>query len=268
MIRTSTTANHATFDQHRGRVRTVQPRTNGARAQRLANLAAVQAICSRLRVIRKYSWSRAGSVAAALSAWLTGVAEGASRRRRRRRAERRALPPHELRPARPRHSRFSEVMGDSVGRVALFGIPLQQEWLARRHRRRRADVLPASDAPLYYYSFTDAYIAMQYRSLSPARAGAVRPDDHRVQSRRHVRRGPHPPRAADLPGRLHRHRRIHDPQGIRVGQGAPGPASLLDPALDSVLAVGGRDRAGRDHSQRHGRRRSPPIRRSRRTSTR
>jgi hypothetical protein len=37
--------------------------------------------------------------------------------------------------------------------------------VVRELRRLRADVLPADDAPLYYYSFTDAYIAMQYRSL-------------------------------------------------------------------------------------------------------
>jgi hypothetical protein len=39
----------------------------------------------------------------------------------------------------------------------------------------RADVLPADDAPLYYYSFTDAYIASVYRSLRPScRRGSTR----------------------------------------------------------------------------------------------
>lgn len=57
-------------------------------------------------------------------------------------------------------------MGDRVGRVALFGIPLQQTW----YYGNSADFAPtyylASDDPLYYYSFTDAYIAMQFKSLS------------------------------------------------------------------------------------------------------
>ena len=33
----------------------------------------------------------------------------------------------------------------------------------------------------------------------------------------------------------------------------PGPASLSNPALDSVLSAGGRDRSRRAHPQRHGR---------------
>jgi hypothetical protein len=38
--------------------------------------------------------------------------------------------------------------------------------VVREHRRLRADVLLQSDAPLYYYSFTDASIAMAYKSLT------------------------------------------------------------------------------------------------------
>ncbi len=61
---------------------------------------------------------------------------------------------------------FLKVMGDKVGRVALFGIPLQQTW----SHGNTGDYAPTyylqTDAPLYYYSFTDAYIAMTYRSLS------------------------------------------------------------------------------------------------------
>jgi hypothetical protein len=58
------------------------------------------------------------------------------------------------------------LMGDRVGRVALFGIPLQQQWSYRNDGARAPEYYLASDSPLYYYSFTDAYIAMQYRSLS------------------------------------------------------------------------------------------------------
>ncbi len=59
-----------------------------------------------------------------------------------------------------------KLMGNKVGRVALFGIPLQQEWSYRVDGDRAPTYYLNSDAPLYYYSFTDAYIAMTYKSLS------------------------------------------------------------------------------------------------------
>jgi amidohydrolase family protein len=61
---------------------------------------------------------------------------------------------------------FLRIMGTKVGRVALFGIPLQQTWA----HGNTGDFAPTyylqTDAPLYYYSFTDAFIAMAYRSLT------------------------------------------------------------------------------------------------------
>src|ERR1044072_6413380 len=63
---------------------------------------------------------------------------------------------------------FLKIMGTKVGRVALFGIPLQQQW----SHGNTGDFAPTyylqTDAPLYYYSFTDAFIAMTYRSLTEA----------------------------------------------------------------------------------------------------
>jgi len=59
-------------------------------------------------------------------------------------------------------------MGDKVGRVALFGIPLQQEWSYGNTGDFAPTYYLQTDAPLYYYSFTDAYIAMAYRSLTKA----------------------------------------------------------------------------------------------------
>jgi hypothetical protein len=61
---------------------------------------------------------------------------------------------------------FLKIMGIKVGRVALFGIPLQQQWSFRVDGNRAPTYYLNSDAPLYYYSFTDAWIAMAYRSLS------------------------------------------------------------------------------------------------------
>lgn len=59
-----------------------------------------------------------------------------------------------------------ENMGNRVGRVALFGIPLQQMWFFGNTGNFAPTYYLASDDPLYYYSFTDAYIAMAFKSLS------------------------------------------------------------------------------------------------------
>ena len=61
---------------------------------------------------------------------------------------------------------FLKVMGNKAGRVALFGIPLQQQWSYRIDENRGPTYYLNSDAPLYYYSFTDAWIATAYQSLS------------------------------------------------------------------------------------------------------
>lgn len=65
----------------------------------------------------------------------------------------------------PSLSTFLAMMGNTTGRVALFGVPLQQLWSYRVSGDRPPTYYLNSDAPLYYYSFTDAYIAMAYKSL-------------------------------------------------------------------------------------------------------
>jgi predicted TIM-barrel fold metal-dependent hydrolase len=62
--------------------------------------------------------------------------------------------------------KFVEIMGDKVGRVALFGIPLQQMWSYENSGEYAPTYYLQSDAPLYYYSFTDAWIATAYKGLS------------------------------------------------------------------------------------------------------
>ena len=134
---------------------------------------------------------------------------------------------------------FLRLMGDSVGRVALFGIPLQQEWLDAVTGANAPTYYLHSDAPLYYYSFTDAYIAMQYRSLTPAEQSRFDP----------MITGFNP---ADMYAPEHIRRVLRTFPGVFVGIGEfsvhkefvsdkvrPGPASLVDPALDSVLALAG-----------------------------
>src|SRR5258705_9011293 len=60
------------------------------------------------------------------------------------------------------------MMGNKVGRSTLFGVPLQQEWLYGVDRDRAPTYYLHSDAPLYYYSFTDAWIAMAHQYLAKA----------------------------------------------------------------------------------------------------
>jgi hypothetical protein len=62
--------------------------------------------------------------------------------------------------------KFLETMGKRAGRVALFGIPLQQQWSYRVTGKFAPRYYLDTDAHLYYYSFTDAFIAMTYKSLT------------------------------------------------------------------------------------------------------
>ena len=130
---------------------------------------------------------------------------------------------------------FLEIMGKRVGRSTLFGIPLQQHW----SYANSADFAPTyylhTDAPLYYYSFTDAYIASVYRSL-PADAQAR--FDPMIT-------GFNP---ADMYGVDHIRRVLKTFPGVFTGIGEfsihkefvsakiPGEtASLTNPALDRIL---------------------------------
>lgn len=63
--------------------------------------------------------------------------------------------------------KYLSIMGDRVGRATLFGIPLQQQWSDRISGKFAPKYYLDTDAKLYYYSFTDAHIAMAYNSLSP-----------------------------------------------------------------------------------------------------
>ena len=61
---------------------------------------------------------------------------------------------------------FLRIMGTRVGRSTLFGIPLQQQWSYGNSGDFAPTYYLHSDAPLYYYSFTDAAIAVAYSRLS------------------------------------------------------------------------------------------------------
>lgn len=131
---------------------------------------------------------------------------------------------------------FLEIMGTRVGRAALFGIPLQQLW----NKNNTGDFAPAyylsSDDPLYYYSFTDAYIAVAYKSLTKEQQARFDP----------MITGFNP---SDMYASDHIRRVLETFPGVFTGIGEftihkefvsskiAGPtASLINPALDSILA--------------------------------
>lgn len=70
---------------------------------------------------------------------------------------------------------YFDIVGDRVGRVAMFGIPLQQKWDYFVSGERAPHYYLHSDAALYYYSFVDAAIAQEYLSLSDAQKRRVDP---------------------------------------------------------------------------------------------
>jgi predicted TIM-barrel fold metal-dependent hydrolase len=130
---------------------------------------------------------------------------------------------------------FLAIMGTKVGRVALFGIPLQQQWSYQNSGGFAPTYYLQTDAPLYYYSFTDAYIAMAYRSLSPEQQARIDP----------MITGFHP---ADMYAADHIRRVLETFPGVFSGIGeftihkefvsskVPGEtASLTNPALDRIL---------------------------------
>ncbi|HVU30284.1 MAG TPA: amidohydrolase family protein [Sphingomicrobium sp.] len=62
---------------------------------------------------------------------------------------------------------YVAMMGNVVKRSTMFGIPLQQTWSYANSGDFAPTYYLQSDAPLYYYSFTDAIIAHEYLSLPP-----------------------------------------------------------------------------------------------------
>ena len=131
---------------------------------------------------------------------------------------------------------FLKVMGDKVHRAVLFGIPLQQTWSYRLSQNDAPTYYLQTDADLYYYSFTDASIAMAYRSLTAAEQQRFDP----------MITGFNP---ADMYAADHVRRVLHTFPGVFEGIGelsihkefvtskiAGEPPSLEDPALDRLLS--------------------------------
>ena len=130
---------------------------------------------------------------------------------------------------------YLAIMGDKVGRSTLFGIPLQQTWSFENSGNFAPTYYLQTDAPLYYYSFTDAFIAMAYRSLPPAQQARLDP----------MITGFNP---ADMYAVDHIRRVLMTFPGVFTGIGefsihkefvsskvAGNTATLTDPALDRIL---------------------------------
>jgi hypothetical protein len=132
-----------------------------------------------------------------------------------------------------------EIMGDKVGRSTVFGIPLQQAWSYGNSGDFAPTYYLQSDAPLYYYSFTDAWIASQYLKLKPESRRRLDP----------MITGFNP---ADMYAADHIRRVLETYPGVFTGIGeftihkefvsskvAGDTASLTDPALDRLLDFAG-----------------------------
>lgn len=127
-------------------------------------------------------------------------------------------------------------MGNVVGRCVLFGIPLQQMWSYGNSGNEAPKYYLDTDAPLYYYSFSDAYIAMQYLSLTDEQKKRFDPMITAFNP-------------ADMYAAAHIKRVLQTFPGVFTGIGefsihkefvsskvAGEVASLLNPALDSIFS--------------------------------
>ena len=137
------------------------------------------------------------------------------------------------------HKYVGQIMGDKVGRSTLFGIPLQQQWSYANSGDFAPTYYLQSDAPLYYYSFTDAYIARAYQALPKEQQARLDP----------MITGFNP---ADMYGVDHIRRVLECFPGVFSGIGefsihkefvsakiAGETASLTNPALDRILDFAG-----------------------------
>jgi len=134
---------------------------------------------------------------------------------------------------------FLKIMGNKVGRVALFGIPLQQQWAYGNTGDFAPTYYLQSDAPLYYYSFTDAFIAMTYRSLSPADQARFDPmitgfNPTDMYAADHIRRV-----LTTFPGVFSGIGEFTIHKEFVSSKIAGETASLLNPALDRILDFAG-----------------------------
>ena len=134
---------------------------------------------------------------------------------------------------------FLKIMGTKVGRSTLFGIPLQQQWSARISGDDAPKYYLDTDAHLYYYSFTDAYIAMQYKSLTKEEQARFDPmitgfNPTDMYAADHIRRV-----LLTFPGVFTGIGEFSIHKEFVASKIAGDIASLTDPALDRILDFAG-----------------------------
>lgn len=140
----------------------------------------------------------------------------------------------------PNIHEFLRIMGSKVGRVAIFGLPLQQQWSYRVDGDRAPTYYLNSDAPLYYYSFTDAWIAMAYKSLSRDQQARFDPmitgfNPSDMYAADHIRRV-----LQTFPGVFSGIGEFSIHKEFVAAKIAGDVASLQDPALDRILDFAGK----------------------------
>ncbi len=132
---------------------------------------------------------------------------------------------------------YFDLVGDRVGRVAMFGIPLQQKWDYFVSGDRAPHYYLHSDAALYYYSFVDAVIAREYLSLSDAQKRRVDPmitgfNPTDMYADDHIRRV-----LLTFPGVFSGIGEFSIHKEFVSSKVAGHTASLRNPALDRILAT-------------------------------
>jgi hypothetical protein len=131
------------------------------------------------------------------------------------------------------------MMGTTIGRSTVFGLPLQQMWSYGNTGDFAPTYYLQSDAPLYYYSFTDAHIAMAYRSLPPEQQVRFDPmitgfNPADMYAADHIRRV-----LLTFPGVFSGIGEFTIHKEFVSGKVAGDVASLTDPALDRLLDFAG-----------------------------
>ena len=134
---------------------------------------------------------------------------------------------------------FLKIMGNKTGRSTLFGIPLQQQWAYGNTGDFAPTYYLQTDAPLYYYSFTDATIAMAYKSLTPAEQARFDPmitgfNPTDMYAADHIRRV-----LKTFPGVFSGIGEFSIHKEFVSSKIAGETASLLNPALDRILDTAG-----------------------------
>jgi predicted TIM-barrel fold metal-dependent hydrolase len=134
---------------------------------------------------------------------------------------------------------FLKIMGSKTARAAVFGIPLQQKWDYFESGPRAPDYYLLADSELYYYSFTDAIIADQYLRLPAEDRARIDPmitgfNPTDMYAAEHIRRV-----LLMYPGVFSGIGEFSVHKEFVSAKVAGHTASLLNPALDKILAFAG-----------------------------